>query len=340
VTTGRRAIALTPMETRLDVIMRAAELADELGYEAVQVPEGWGLDATLLLSQLIPRTRRITLVTSVLSIWGRTPATLAMGAATLHTTSGGRHILGLGASSPALVEGLHNRVFERPSEKLREVATAVRSLLDGGRCVVTTGRGARPLRLGLPPTPELPIWLAAIGPRSVRVAAEIADGWCPAWVSRERLTSQAAAMAGFRVSAGLRGAPLTIVAGPLAVAAESATEARTRAAGIVAWYMCAMGEWSKLVAAQGYAAEVASVRAANPRPDLASGVVPTDAVALLDAYTAHGTAADVRAQVAGWDDVADIVSVVLPPGLPWELLDATIRACAPGHDPSPSPASA
>ena len=127
-------------------------------------------------------------------------------------TTGRRAIaLGLGASSPALVEGFHDRIFERPSEKLREVATAVRNLLDGGRCVVTTGRGARPLRLGLPPTPELPIWLAAVGPRSVRVAAEIADGWCPAWVSRERLTSQAAAMADFRVSAGLRGAPLTIV---------------------------------------------------------------------------------------------------------------------------------
>jgi alkanesulfonate monooxygenase SsuD/methylene tetrahydromethanopterin reductase-like flavin-dependent oxidoreductase (luciferase family) len=340
VTTGRRAIALTPMETRLDVIMRAAELADELGYEAVQVPEGWGLDATLLLSQLIPRTRRITLATSVLSIWGRTPATLAMGAATLHATSGGRHILGLGASSPALVEGFHDRVFERPSEKLREVATAVRNLLDGGRCAVTTGRGTRPLRLGLPPTPELPIWLAAIGPRSVRVAAEIADGWCPAWVSRDWLRSQAPAMADFRASADLRSAPLTVAAGPVAVAAESATEARTRAAAIVAWYMCAMGGWSKLVAAQGYAAEVASVRAANPRPDPTSGVVPSNAAALLDAYTAYGTAADVRAQVAGWDDAADIVSVGLLPGLPWELLDATIRACAPDHSSSPSPASA
>lgn len=340
-TGGRRAIALTPMETRLDVIMRAAELADELGYEAVQVPEGWGLDATLLLSQLIPRTRRLTLVTSVLSIWGRTPATLAMGAATLHAMSGGRHVLGLGVSSPALVEGFHDRVFERPAETLREVATAVRNLLDGGRCVVTTGRDTRPLRLGLPPAPDLPIWLAAVGPRSVRVAAEIADGWCPAWVSRESLTSRAPAIAGFRASAGLRSAPLTVVAGPVAVAAESATEARTRAAGIVAWYMCAMGEWPTLVAAQGYAAEVASVRAANPRPSPGRGVVPTDAAALLDAYTAHGTATDVRAQVAVWDDAADIVSVGLLPGLPWELLEATIRACAPDRneqrEPGPPP---
>jgi alkanesulfonate monooxygenase SsuD/methylene tetrahydromethanopterin reductase-like flavin-dependent oxidoreductase (luciferase family) len=149
VTAGRRAIGLTPMETRLDVIVRAAELADELDYEAVQVPEGWGLDATLLLSQLIPRTRRITLATSVLSIWGRTPATLAMGAATLHATSGGRHILGLGASSPALVEGFHDRVFERPSEKLREVATAVRNLLDGGRCAQSPpGAGLGPCASG------------------------------------------------------------------------------------------------------------------------------------------------------------------------------------------------
>jgi alkanesulfonate monooxygenase SsuD/methylene tetrahydromethanopterin reductase-like flavin-dependent oxidoreductase (luciferase family) len=321
------------METRLDVIMRAAELADELGYEAFQLAEGWGLDATLLLAQLVPRTRRINLVTSVLSIWGRTPATLAMGAATLHAISGRRHILGLGASSPTLVEGLHDLVFERPSQKLREVATAVRNLLDGGRCVLTASPHARPLRLGLPSAPELPIWLAAVGPRSVRVTAEIADGWCPAWISRERLTSLASGMAEARSSAGLRSRPLTIAAGPFAVAADSPTEARNRVAGVVAWYMCAMGEWAQLVAAQGHAAEVASVRAANPRLNPTSGLVPSDAAALLDTYTAHGTTADVRAQVANWDDAADIVTVCLPPGLPWELLDATIRACAPAITP-------
>ena len=327
--TARRALALTPMETRLDVIVRAARLADELGYEAFMVPEGWGMDATLVIAELIPQTRRIALVTGVLSVWGRTPATIAMGAATLHTMAGGRYVLGLGASSPALVEGFHDLAFVRPSMKLREVAVAVRSMLDGARPHLTAGREVRPVRLGLPAVPELPIWLAAVGPRSVRVAAEIADGWCPAWTSRQRLGELAPAVTDVRAAAGVRTAPLTVVAGPVAVAADTDDAARTHIAGVTAWYMCAMGDWSQLVAAQGYAAQVASIRAANPRPKPATGVVPADAQGLLETFTAYGTPQDVNRQVAQWDEAADIVSVCLVPGLPWELLEATIRAAAP-----------
>ena len=94
--TQRRGVALTPMETRYDIILRTAQLADELGFEAFALPEGWGLDATLLLTEAASRTRRIKLVSGILSVWGRTPGTLAMTAATLHRLSGGRFVLGLG----------------------------------------------------------------------------------------------------------------------------------------------------------------------------------------------------------------------------------------------------
>jgi alkanesulfonate monooxygenase SsuD/methylene tetrahydromethanopterin reductase-like flavin-dependent oxidoreductase (luciferase family) len=70
--TQRRGVALTPMETRHDIILRTAQLADELGYEAFALPEGWGLDATLLLTEAASRTRRIKLVAGILSVWGRT----------------------------------------------------------------------------------------------------------------------------------------------------------------------------------------------------------------------------------------------------------------------------
>ena len=331
----RRALALTPMETRLDVIGRAARLADELGYEAFSVPEGWGLDAGAVIAGLIPQTRRIRFVTGVLSVWGRTPATLAMGAATLQAMSGGRYVLGLGASSPALVEGLHDQAFTRPSAKLREVTVAVRALLDGSRPQLTAAPSARPVRLGLPATPELPIWLAAVGTRSARVAAETADGWIPAWLSRPRLAELAPQMADARAAAGIRSAPLTVVSGPWVVAADDPGEARSRIAAVTAWYLCAMGDWPKFVAAQGFGPQVDSVRAANPRPHPGKGVVPDEAQALLDAFTAHGTPDDVRRQVAEWDGCVDIVSIGLPPGLPWELLEATIRAAAPSTASGP-----
>ena len=95
-TSRRRGVALTPMETRRDVFVRAAVLADELGYETFSVPEGWGLDSTPVLTEIALRTARIQVASAVLSVWGRTPATLAMTAATLHQICAGRYVLGLG----------------------------------------------------------------------------------------------------------------------------------------------------------------------------------------------------------------------------------------------------
>ena len=141
--TRRRGVALTPMETRYDIILGTAQLADELGYEAFALPEGWGLDATL------------------------------------HRLSGGRFVLGLGPSTRALVEGFHDIGFAHPADRLREVTVKVRALLAGERALLDGPAGARPLRLGQPAAPDLPIWLAALGERTVRVAAELADGWFP-----------------------------------------------------------------------------------------------------------------------------------------------------------------
>src|SRR5690348_15344264 len=120
VVTARRGAGLTPMETRRDVIVRAAVLADQLGYEIFAVPEGWGLDSVPVLTEIALRTTRIQVASGILSVWGRTPATLAMTAATLHQVSGGRHVLGLGASTRALAEGFPDVPFEHPAEKLRD----------------------------------------------------------------------------------------------------------------------------------------------------------------------------------------------------------------------------
>src|SRR5436190_4576495 len=90
VMTVRRGVGLTPMETRRDVIVEAAVLADELGYETFAVPEGWGLDSTPVVTEIALRTTRIQVASAVLSAWGRTPATLAMTAATLQQVCEGR----------------------------------------------------------------------------------------------------------------------------------------------------------------------------------------------------------------------------------------------------------
>jgi alkanesulfonate monooxygenase SsuD/methylene tetrahydromethanopterin reductase-like flavin-dependent oxidoreductase (luciferase family) len=332
--TSRRGVGLTPLETRRDVIVRAAVLADELGYEIFAVPEGWGLDSSPVLTEIALRTARIYLASGVLSVWGRTPATLAMTAATLHQVCGGRYVLGLGASTKALAEGFHDTAFEHPAAKLREVVTKVRTLLAGQPAQLGHAPAARPLRLGQPPAPEVPIWVAALGPHTIRVAAELGDGWIPALVARDRLPGWAAELRQLRQAAVPHARPLTVAAGPFAAANEDADAARGIAAGCIAWYLSAMGEvYARSVSGQGYAAQVQAIIAANQRPSLRHGTVPPGAQVLLDQLAACGTCDQVREQLQPWDRAADIVTILLPPGMPWPSIEATLQAAAPSARP-------
>jgi len=310
----RRGIAITPMETRGDVIVRAARLADELGYEVFSVVEGWGLDAAVVLAELAVTTRRIRLMAGVFSVWGRSPATIAMTAASLHRLSGGRFVLGLGASTRQLAEGWHDVAYERPAARLREVTTQVRGLLAGERARTSVAPSVRALRLGQPPAPEVPIWLAAARERTVGVAADLADGWYPIYLRRERIRKLAA---GFS-------RPVTIGAGPFTVVDPDVGVARAAVAACTAGYLGAMGDvYPRLVAEQGLAPEVDLVRATR--------TVPAAAQALLDEFTVYGSAAAVRQGLEQWDDTLDITLVGLPPGLPWPTIEATLHAAAPAR---------
>ena len=330
-TSRRRGVGLTPMETRRDVIVRAAVLADELGYESFAVPEGWGLDSTPVLTEIALRTSRIQVASGVLSVWGRTPATLAMTAATLHQVSEGRYVLGLGASTRALAEGFHDIPFERPAARLRDVVTKVRALLDGLPVRLDDVPAARPLRLGQPPVPGLPIWIAALGEHTMNVAAELGDGWIPALMARDHVAAWAKRLGQRRETVAPRAPALTVAAGPIAVADEDPGAARDIAAACAAWYLTAMGDvYARSLAGQGYAAEVSAVIAANPRPSPQRGTIPPEAQVVLDQLAACGTPGQLREQLEPWDHAADIVTLMLPPGMPWGTVEATLRAAAPG----------
>src|SRR5580658_9131214 len=322
------------METRRDVIVRTAVLADELGYEIFALPEGWGLDSTPVLTEIALRTARIGLASSVLSVWGRTPATLAMTAATLHQVCEGRYVLGLGASTKALAEGFHDTAFEHPAAKLRDAVTKVRALLAGQPAQLGPVRAARPLRLGQPSAPDLPIWVAALGHHSTQVAAELGDGWIPALVARDRLPDWAARLRQLRAAAAPHARPLTVAAGPITAADENPSAARDIAAACTAWYLGAMGEvYARSVSSQGYTAEVQAIIAANPRPSPRGGIIPPSAQVILDQLAAYGTGDQVREQLQPWDHAADIVTILLPPGMPWPSIEATLLAAAPSPRP-------
>jgi F420-dependent oxidoreductase-like protein len=193
--------------------------AEALGYDSVWAAEAWGTDAVSVLAWLGASTTRIRIGSAIMQMPGRTPANTAMTAATLDLMSGGRFILGLGTSGPQVVEGWHGQAWGKPLVRTREYVEIVRSALrreivehhgehyrvpyDGPGA---TGLG-KPLKLMLRPLrAEVPIYLAAIGPKNVALTAEIADGWLPIFVDPERFDAAfgegiAGAREGFEIAA-------------------------------------------------------------------------------------------------------------------------------------------
>ena len=193
--------------------------AERLGFDSVWVAEAWGTDAVSVLGWLAARTERIKLGSAIMQIPGRTPANAAMTAATLDLLSNGRFLLGLGTSGPQVVEGWHGQPWGKPLGKTREYVEIVRAALrrevvehNGEHYTIpwdgpgATGLG-KPLKLMLRPLrAEIPIYLAALGPKNVALAAEIADGWLPIFVAPERFDetfgpSLAAAPPDFEIAA-------------------------------------------------------------------------------------------------------------------------------------------
>ena len=313
------------METRREVIVDVACAAEELGYEAIILPEGWGFDSTVLLTEIAMRTSRIKIAAGILSIWGRTPATMAMTAATLDQVSGGRFILGLGASTPELAEGFHDVDFEHPAATLSETLVEVRRLLSGERAGIGESRTARPLRLMIPPVPELPIWVGSLGPRTINIAAELADGWVPAQATRDYLAKVRGELNAIRERAGVLDTPLSIVSGPN-VGIGDAQSAKTT----FAFYLCTMGDgYANFVASQGFGPEVAALRAANPNPSPTRCDLPPEAQVLADQLMVSGDIDAVRDGLGHWDNVVDVLTVGMSPGDSWEDMEQRLQVCAP-----------
>src|SRR5262245_18479923 len=175
----RLAVSVTPLENRRPCLLEVATAAERLGYHGLFLPETWAFDVTVLLAEAACRTERIVLGTGILSVWSRSAGTLAMAAATLVAISQGRFVLGLGASTAQLTEGLHDVPFAAPVARLRQIITQVRALMGGERIPLAVTPTARPLKLNVPPLPPSPIYLAALTAPSIRLAGELADGWIP-----------------------------------------------------------------------------------------------------------------------------------------------------------------
>src|SRR3954447_19881558 len=212
-------LGYAPPGTNPADLVPLAQRAEELGYDSVWAAEAWGTDAVTVLAWIAARTSRIKVGSAIMQIPGRSPANTAMTAATLDLMSGGRFILGLGTSGPQVVEGWHGDAWGKPLGKTREYVEIVRSALrrevvehEGEHYAIpydgpgATGLG-KPLKMMMRPLrSDIPIFLAALGPKNVALTAELADGWLPLFVDPEHFDdafgeSLAGAKPGFEIAA-------------------------------------------------------------------------------------------------------------------------------------------
>ncbi len=186
--------------------VQMAQKAEALGFDSVWTAEAYGSDAVTPLTWVGALTSKIKLGTAILQMPARTPAMTAMTAATLDLLSGGRVLLGIGASGPQVVEGWHGQPYGKPLVRTREYVQILQTIwareaplnfqgteysipIQGG-----TGLG-KPLKLILHPLrPRIPIYLAAIGPKNIELTGEIADGWLPIFFSPQREEAYATAL--------------------------------------------------------------------------------------------------------------------------------------------------
>ena len=285
--------------------------AERLGFDSVWTAEAYGSDAFSPLCWIGARTSRIKLGTGLVQISARTPAAVAMTAATIDHLSGGRFILGLGVSGPQVVEGWYGQPFPKPLARTREYVEVVRRILRREEPVTFDGEHyplphpgglglGKPLRLTVHPLrADLPIYLGAEGPKNVAQAFEIGDGWLPIFWSPYRPEMYADALArnrpGFEIAA-----PVTVVL------------ADDVAAGlmIVKWYLAfyigGMGARSMnfhldVIGRMGFADAAERVQSLFMSGDRAAAAeaVPDD---LADEISLVGPAARIKERLQAWID--------------------------------------
>ncbi|MFT4796884.1 MAG: F420-dependent oxidoreductase-like protein [Candidatus Azotimanducaceae bacterium] len=168
-----------------DELVAYTQRAEKFGVDQAWSAEAWGMDAIVPLAYLAAKTETIGLGTGIMQISARVPSMIAMTSQSMATVSKDRFVLGLGVSGPQVVEGLHGASFANPLGRLRECIEIVKLGLAGERVqfdgkhyvLPRPGGEGKPIRLSQPPRPQLPVYLATLGPKSLEMTGELADGW-------------------------------------------------------------------------------------------------------------------------------------------------------------------
>jgi F420-dependent oxidoreductase-like protein len=285
-------------------IRESAVLAEELGYSCLTMGESWGEDAFTSLAQLAAVTSRIRIGTSIVPVFARSPANVAMTALNMDRMSGGRFFLGLGTSGRLVIQDLHGERFAKPLTRMREYIDIVRKAargepLDHDGEFFHTKR----FRLRVPPyRPDLPIYIAALSPPSLRLTGELADGWLPIFLAPTRM---GAALAEIEAGAAAAGRTLRDIAISPQVSiyvTDDVAAARDRERPHIAFYVGGMGVfYHQYMHRIGFGAEADRIREAFQarERDRAASLVTDE---MVDAVTIIGNPRQCRERMQAYFD--------------------------------------
>jgi F420-dependent oxidoreductase-like protein len=291
---------------------------EKAGLDTVWVAEAYGFDSPTLMGYLAAKTETVEIGAAILNIYSRTPSALAQTAAGLDNVSGGRAVIGLGASGPQVIEGFHGLAYDKPLARTRDVVDVIRMALrretlryDGKTVTLPLpadqGLGlGKPLKmLTKPERPAVPIYVAALGPKNVEATAEYADGWLPFLFAPEladRVWGEALAKGSARRQDGL--GPLEISAGGMVAVGEDVKGLLDFARPTFALYIGGMGAkgrnfYNDLAVAYGFEKEAAQIQdlylGGNKRD--AEALVPTE---LLEMCNLVGPESYVKERIAAF----------------------------------------
>jgi F420-dependent oxidoreductase-like protein len=280
-------------------IRDAAVFAEELGYSCITMGESWGEDAPTSLAQLAAVTSRVRIGTSIVPVFARSPANLAMTALNLDRMSEGRFFLGLGTSGRLVIEDFHGEKFAKPLTRMREYIDIIRKAARGER-LDHAGEFFQTRRFQLrftPYRPDLPIYIAALSPPSLRLTGELADGWLPIFLAPARMASVIADLRAGAEAAGRSLRDIAIAPQVSIYVTDDRAGARDRERQHIAFYIGGMGVfYHQYMHRIGFGAEADRVRYAyQAREREKAAHLVTDE--LVDAMTIIGTPRECRDQM-------------------------------------------
>jgi len=307
---------------------------ENAGLDMIWVAEAYGFDAVSLMGYLAAKTERITIASGILPIYTRTPALMAQTAAGLDAVSGGRFALGIGASGPQVIEGWHGVPYDKPVTRIREMIEICRKVWKREEKLTYDGRAytlplpedrgtglGKPLKIiNHPLRSNIPIYVAALGSRSVEMTAELADGWLPVFFMPEK----ASEVWGADLAAGKKKrraelGTLEVVAGGIVGfddRAKSVLDAMGR--WMMALYVGGMGARGKnfynaLVANFGYGKEAVAIQDLylDGRKEEAAALVPED---LLTKTNLVGDEGWVKERIRAYKEAGVTTLTVTPVG--------------------------